>query len=105
MAAVNARGCRLYIVTPERFALPQFADLLAAALDAGDVAALQLRLKNAGADEWRRAIEALRPVCQARGVSFLLNDRADLVTLTGSDGAHVGQEDMPAPEARRLMGP
>jgi thiamine-phosphate pyrophosphorylase len=38
-------------------------------------------------------------------VAFLLNDRADLVAATGCDGAHVGQEDMPAREARRLMGP
>ncbi len=42
---------------------------------------------------------------QSRDVAFLLNDRADLVRETGSDGAHVGQEDMPAKEARRLMGP
>ena len=82
-----------------------FADLLAAALDAGDVAAVQLRLKDVDDDAWRRAIDALRPVAQSRGVAFLLNDRADLVKATGCDGAHVGQEDMPAREARRLMGP
>jgi len=35
-------------------------------------------------------------VAQARDVAFLLNDRADLVAATGCDGAHVGQEDMPA---------
>jgi thiamine-phosphate pyrophosphorylase len=56
-------------------------------------------------DAWRRAIDALRPVTQSRGVAFLLNDRADLVRQTGSDGAHVGQEDMPATDARGLMGP
>jgi thiamine-phosphate pyrophosphorylase len=100
-----ADGCRLYIITPEQLDPHAFADTLAAALDAGDVAALQLRLKHAGDDAWKRAIDALRPVCQSRGVAFLLNDRADLVTATGCDGAHVGQEDMPAPEARRLMGP
>jgi thiamine-phosphate pyrophosphorylase len=38
-------------------------------------------------------------------VAFLLNDRADLVRATGCDGAHVGQDDMPAREARRIMGP
>lgn len=78
--------------------------MLGQALDAGDVAAVQLRLKNADDDAWRRAIDALRPVAHARGVTFLLNDRADLVVAMGCDGAHVGQEDMPAPEARRLMG-
>ena len=55
-----------------------FADRLAAALDAGDVAAVQLRLKDVDDDAWRRAIDVLRPVAQARGVAFLLNDRADL---------------------------
>src|SRR5262245_28916263 len=100
-----AKGCRLYVITPERLDPPTFAGALASALDAGDVAAVQLRLKNAGDDVWTRAIDALRPVCQSRGVAFLLNDRADLVAATGCDGAHVGQEDLPAREARRLMGP
>ena len=100
-----ADGCRLYIITPETFDLRAFPDRLAQALDAGDVAAVQLRLKNADDDVWTRAIDALRPVCRSRGVPFLLNDRADLVVATGCDGAHVGQEDMPAREARRVMGP
>jgi thiamine-phosphate pyrophosphorylase len=99
-----ADGCRLYVITPERVDLDTFPDALARALDAGDVAAVQLRLKNAGDDDWKRAIAALLPACQSRRVQLLLNDRADLVAATGCDGAHVGQEDMPAPEARRLMG-
>jgi len=101
---VIAEGCRLYVITPETFDLHPFADSLAGALDAGDVAAVQLRLKNAPDDVWERAIDALRPVCQSRRVELLLNDRADLVAAAGCDGAHVGQEDMPAREARRLMG-
>ena len=96
--------CRLYLVTPTA-AGPDFADTLARALDAGDVAAVQLRLKEAGDDAWRRAIDALRPVAQSRGVAFLLNDRADLVVPTGCDGVHVGQDDTPAADARRLIGP
>ncbi len=95
--------CRLYLVTPAT-AGAEFADTLARALDAGDVAAVQLRLKDADDDHWRRAIDALRPVAQRRGVAFLLNDRADLVAPTGCDGVHVGQTDMPAREARRLIG-
>ena len=103
--AGHAAGCRVYLITPERFEPAPFADLLAAALDAGDVAAVQLRLKNVDDDAWRRAIDALRPVAQSRGVAFLLNDRADLAKATGCDGAHVGQEDFLAREARRLLGP
>ncbi|HVZ08522.1 thiamine phosphate synthase [Rhodopila sp.] len=99
------QGCRVYLITPPRLDPGPFAESLAAALDADDVAAVQLRLKDVDDDTWRRAIDTLRPVTQARGVAFLLNDRADLVVPTGCDGAHVGQDDMPAREARRLMGP
>ena len=102
---ITNEGCRLYLITPPSFELPAFADLLAQALDAGDVAALQLRLKDADDTTWRRAIDALRPVAQSRGVAFLLNDRADLVRKTGCDGAHVGQDDMPARAARAALGP
>ena len=99
-----ADPCRLYLVTPAT-ADAAFADTLARALDAGDVAAVQLRLKDADDDAWRRAIDALRPVVQGRGAAFLLNDRADLVLATGCDGAHVGQTDMAAAAARTLLGP
>ncbi len=81
-----------------------FPDRLAQALDAGDVAAVQLRLKDADDTTWLKAIDALRPIAQSRDVAFLLNDRADLVTSTGCDGVHVGQDDMPATQARKLLG-
>ena len=101
----DGQGCRIYLITPPVLEPVRFADLLAAALDAGDVAAVQLRLKDVADDTWRRAIDVLRPVTQGRDVAFLLNDRADLVIGTGSDGVHVGQDDMPARQARKLIGP
>lgn len=101
---MTADGCRLYLVTPPAIDLATFPDRLAAALDAGDVAAVQLRLKNLPDAELRRSIDALRPVAQTRGVAFLLNDRPDLAAFTGCDGAHVGQQDFSAREARRLLG-
>jgi len=97
-------GCRLYLLTPAALDPAAFRDLLAAALDAGDVAAVQLRLKDADDAAWHAAIDALRPVAQSRGVAFLLNDRPDLVRETGCDGVHVGQTDTPAREARALIG-
>jgi thiamine-phosphate pyrophosphorylase len=100
-----ASGCRIYLITPPRLEPAPFADRLAAALDAGDVAAVQLRLKDVDDDTWRRTIDVLRPATQSRDVAFLLNDRVDLVVSTGSDGVHVGQDDMPAREARGLIGP
>jgi len=95
---------RLYLVTPASLDPREFRDLLAAALDAGDVAAVQLRLKDFGDDAIRRACDLLRPVAQHRGVAFLLNDRPDLAAETGCDGVHVGQQDAPYTEARALLG-
>ena len=97
-------GCRLYLVTPPTLEPVAFSRVLAEALDAGDVAAVQLRLKDLPDQELKRAIEVLRPVAQSRGVAFLLNDRPDLAVAMRCDGAHVGQEDTPAPVARKLLG-
>ncbi len=96
-------GCQLYLITPPALVPAQFRDTLAAALDAGEVAAVQLRLKDWAEDDLRRAIDVLRPVVQDRGVALLLNDRPDLAVQTGCDGAHVGQDDMPVAEARRVL--
>ena len=78
--------------------------MLAEALDAGDVAALQIRLKDADDDAVRRATEALLPIAQAHDVAVLMNDRADLAVEMGCDGAHLGQEDGDHAAARRLLG-
>lgn len=95
--------CRLYLITPP--VLPgDFETQLASALDAGDVAAVQLRLKDVPETEIIREVERLRPVAQSRGVAFLLNDRPDLAVKLGCDGAHVGQTDMKAREARKILG-
>ena len=95
---------RLYLVTPPAFAPAAFADRLAEALDAGDVACVQLRLKPADDDSIRRAADALRPVAQRHGVAFLMNDRPDLALATDCDGVHVGQEDASYAEARQVLG-
>lgn len=97
-------GCQLYLITPPRLEIKQFAENLARALDAGEVAAVQLRLKDADDDTIRRTIDALRPIVQSRNVAFLLNDRPDIARATNCDGAHVGQEDMNAAAARKILG-
>ncbi len=102
--AAAAERCRLYLVTPPAIDPATFPDALAAALDAGDVACLQIRLKDATDEVIRRAASVIVPLAQSRGVAVLLNDRPDLAIETGCDGAHVGQEDMPAREARHLLG-
>jgi thiamine-phosphate pyrophosphorylase len=92
-------------VTPPALDPAAFADTLARALGGGDVAALQLRLKDVGDDDIRRAVQSLMPITARHGVAFILNDRPDLAHELGCDGVHIGQEDAPYAEARRLMGP
>jgi len=96
--------CRLYLITPPALEPQAFADQMAAALDAGDVGCVQLRLKDVSDDAIKRACDALRPVAQARGVAFLLNDRPDLAHAAGCDGVHVGQEDATYADARAALG-
>ena len=100
-----AQDCRLYLITPPRLDdLAGFGRALAHALDAGDVAALQIRLKDVTDEVIAAAVDALSPIAQARGVAVILNDRPDLAARLGCDGVHVGQSDAPYAEARRLMG-
>jgi thiamine-phosphate pyrophosphorylase len=97
--------CRLYLITPPRLDdLAAFGHVLAHALDAGDVAALQIRLKEVPDEVIAAAVDALMPIAQAREVAVILNDRPDLAASLGCDGVHIGQDDGSFAEARRLMG-
>jgi thiamine-phosphate pyrophosphorylase len=95
--------CRLYLVTPPALP-PGFDETLRAALAAGDVACLQLRLKDAPRDAILRACETLMPIAHAHDVAFLLNDDAALARQAGCDGAHLGQQDGDHTAARKLLG-
>jgi thiamine-phosphate pyrophosphorylase len=97
--------CRLYLITPPRIDDPQaFAATLADALSGGDVACLQIRLKDASDTHIAEVVRVLAPIAQARDVAVILNDRPDLAAKLGCDGVHVGQSDMSCAEARRIMG-
>jgi thiamine-phosphate pyrophosphorylase len=76
----------------------------AAAALAGGATVVQVRVKGAPSGEVLRI--AREVVALARGRALVLvNDRADLALLSGADGVHVGDEDLPVAEARRLLGP
>ena len=77
--------------------------MLKDALTGGDVASFQLRLKHVSDDEIRRATDMLRPIVQAAGAAFILNDRPDLAAELGCDGVHVGQEDASYAAARAAL--
>jgi thiamine-phosphate pyrophosphorylase len=106
-----SRRCRLYLVTPPTVPdIGAFARDLDAATDAGDIACLQLRLKDhagvAAPDAHIRALadRIVRPA-QDRGVAVLVNDRPDLAAALHADGVHIGQSDASYIDARRAVGP
>ncbi len=96
--------CRLYLISPPKIILDEFAPRLEAALGAGDVAAFQLRLKPADDEEIYKAAEALLPICHKFHVPLILNDRIDLARDVGADGVHLGQSDGSVAEARAKLG-
>lgn len=99
-------ACRLYLITPPRIDdLAAYGHILAQALDAGDVAALQVRLKDVPDNVIAAAVDVITPIALSRGVALILNDRPDLAVRLGCDGVHVGQSDMSCAEARKVVGP
>lgn len=95
---------RLYLVCGARPGGRPLADVLGPAL-AGGVDAFQLREKDAREEELLAAAGVARELCARAGALFILNDRPDLVSAAGADGAHVGQDDMTVERARELAGP
>lgn len=96
--------CRLYLITPPAFEPAAFALVLADALKGGDVASVQLRLKDVPDEAVLAAGRLLMPIVQDAGAAFVINDRPDLAKLLGADGVHIGQEDAPYEDARRIVG-
>lgn len=96
---------RLYLITPSSFNLDDFAIELQNALEGGDVASLQLRMKESYDEDIIKAARTLMPICHAKDVAFIINDRPDIAQKVGADGVHVGQDDMNYKEAREILGP
>lgn len=100
----QADTCRLYLITPPEIELDAFEPLLQRTLAAGDVAALQLRLKDVPDDEILQAASRLLGVCHAHDTLLIVNDRPDLAAESGADGVHIGQDDADYADARKLLG-
>ncbi|MFD4250241.1 thiamine phosphate synthase [Amycolatopsis thermoflava] len=97
-------AARLYLCTGDRPDLAEFAD---AAL-AGGVDIIQLRDKRDGAPLEARqelaALEILAEACARHGALLAVNDRADIAAAVDADVLHLGQDDLPVPLARRVIG-
>ena len=78
---------------------------LARTLLDGGARVMQLRLKDFGGRDFLAAAKAIAALCHERGAILIVNDRADIASLAGADGVHVGQEDLPLDTARRIAGP
>lgn len=66
---------------------------------------IQLRMKNATADEILPIAQEAAKLCHDVGATFILDDHVELVKEAGADGVHLGKNDMPIDEARRILGP
>ena len=96
--------CQLYLISPPDVT-GGFSDRLAAALDAGSVAAFQFRVKGVDQHEAARLAEPLQRACADRDVAFIVNDSISLAKRLGADGVHLGQSDGDPREARAVLGP
>ena len=97
------QDARLYFVCDLRPGGRALEDVLAPAL-AGGVDIVQLRDKDASAEQLVAAARTARRLCDAAGALLIINDRPELVEATGADGCHVGQDDMEPAAARERAG-
>ena len=77
---------------------------LVSAFVRGGAAIVQLRLKDAGAGEFLLLAREARRLCAGKTL-FFINDRPDIARLAEADGLHLGQDDLPLAEARKIVGP
>ncbi len=101
---IRTEKCRLYLISPQDVS-GIFQDRLVSALEGGDVAAFQLRVKDVDEDELARLADPLRRICADHDVAFIVNDNMQLAKRLAADGVHLGQSDGDPREARALLGP
>ncbi|MBM3162337.1 MAG: thiamine phosphate synthase [Chlorobi bacterium] len=71
----------------------------------GGALMIQLRNKTASGEQLYRWAEEIQALCRLHQALFIVNDRVDIAIASGADGVHLGQQDLPAPAARKLLGP
>jgi thiamine-phosphate pyrophosphorylase len=97
-------AARLYLLATRAFARLPLPEAVAAACRGG-AGVVQLREKGIPDGEFLALLREIAPAVRAAGALLLVNDRVHLAVEAGADGAHVGPEDLPPEEARRLLGP
>jgi len=94
---------RLYVILDQALLTTSETDCAQRLADAG-VRLLQYRHKVASARELLESSKRLSSILSARGVTFIVNDRADVAALCGASGVHVGQDDLRVEDARAVVG-
>ena len=90
------------VITDEVLARPRaLSGVVREALAAG-APTIQLRLKSASARELLEAAQTLMPVVRSAGALFIVNDRLDVALAAGADGVHLGPDDLPVKDVRRV---
>lgn len=102
---MNKRIGRFHVLTDLRFQ-QRFSHAELARLAAeGAADTIQFRQKTGSARDMLVEAKRAAAVCRERNVSFLVNDRLDVALACRADGIHLGQQDFPVREARRILGP
>lgn len=94
----------LYLITDSGLSRGRNATQIVEAAVRGGVTMVQYREKRASTKQMIQEASELRDICGALHVTFIVNDRVDVALAVDADGVHVGQDDMPAALARRLLG-
>ena len=94
----------IYALTDSRLSLDRPVAVVAQALLDAGVRILQYREKRLKAGAMLEECRELRRLTANAGACFIVNDHIDIAMLVGADGVHIGQEDLPVPEVRRLVG-
>lgn len=95
----------LHVLTDQQWSRGRDVLTVAAEALAGGATVIQLRNKTASTRILVEEGLALRALTRERGALLIVNDRIDVALAVEADGAHVGQDDMPVAQARRLLGP
>lgn len=94
----------LYLVTDRNLMTAPTLEKAVEEAIAGGVTVVQLREKNVETAEYYKTALAIKEICLKHGIPFIINDRLDIAMAVDADGVHLGQDDLPIPEARRLFG-
>lgn len=92
-----------YFITDSKLSLKGNEHDVKLACELG-VKVIQYRNKDASSKELYHEAHKLRQICKNYDVKFLINDRVDIALAVDADGVHLGQDDMPYPVARKLLG-